>query len=394
MMMGRRLNIVVQVADRGWADGRGAEMCEHKGVGHPDTIADAVCEAAAQGLAGAYMRAGNGVMHFNVDKGLLIAGRSEPRFRGGKIIERPKLIVCGRASNPEGRLRIPELIIEAGRHWLEKHLHVEPPLIEVVSEVKEGSASLQRVFAAGAARANDTSFGVGYAPLSELEEKVLALADMLRSDTLREDIPAAGRDFKIMGLRLAGAFTFTVAVALIDRYVASCADYFEVKQRIREALSARLERADTVLVNQLDDPESRDERGLHLTVTGLSAEMGDDGQVGRGNRVNGLITPDRPMSLEAAAGKNPYSHVGKIYNVLAHRIARKICEDVPEISESSVRLLSMIGRAIDEPQAVIVDVTAAKGGAVQERVAVVVENQLDAIGDLTAELARGNVPVY
>ncbi len=34
--------------------------------------------------------------------------------------------------------------------------------------------------------------------------------------------------------------------------------------------------------------------------SGLSAETGDDGQVGRGNRVNGLITPNGPMSLEAS----------------------------------------------------------------------------------------------
>jgi S-adenosylmethionine synthetase len=42
-----------------------------------------------------------------------------------------------------------------------------------------------------------------------------------------------------------------------------------------------------------------------------------DAQFGRGNRINGLITPCRPMRLEAAAGKIPVTHVGKIYNVMA-----------------------------------------------------------------------------
>ena len=63
---------------------------------------------------------------------------------------------------------------------------------------------------------------------------------------------------------------------------------------------------------------------MYLTLLGTSAEQGDSGQVGRGNRVCGLISLNRPMSVEAAAGKNPVSHVGKIYNVLAHELAMRI----------------------------------------------------------------------
>jgi len=55
-----------------------------------------------------------------------------------------------------------------------------------------------------------------------------------------------------------------------------------------------------IVINNADTSET-----AYLTVTGTSAEAGDDGQVGRGNRANGLITPCRPMSLEAVAGKIP-----------------------------------------------------------------------------------------
>ena len=147
-------------------------------------------------------------------------------------------------------------------------------------------------------------------------------------------------------------------------------------------------------MNALDDPDAIDESGLYLTVTGLSAEMGDDGQVGRGNRVNGLITPDRPMSLEAAAGKNPCSHVGKIYNVLAHRIARRICEQAPEVTAASVRLLSTIGRPINEPQAIVVDIAAPDTKAIRSRVAKVVAEQIAAVEELIEELAKGTIAVY
>jgi len=50
------------------------------------------------------------------------------------------------------------------------------------------------------------------------------------------------------------------------------------------------------------------------------------------------------------AGKNPVSHVGKIYNLLAHRIAKKIYETSEIIKEVYVLLLSRIGRSIDKPQ--------------------------------------------
>jgi S-adenosylmethionine synthetase len=93
-----------------------------------------------------------------------------------------------------------------------------------------------------------------------------------------------------------------------------------------------------------DTPES-----VYLTVTGLSAEAGDDGQVGRGNRVNGLITPYRPMSLEAAAGKNPVAHVGKLYNVMANRVAHAVVMEVPEVDEAYCYLLSRIGHPIADP---------------------------------------------
>ena len=391
--MGTRSRRIVVLALAPRAPGA-AEMCEHKGIGHPDTITDGACEAVAQALVRAYEERFGGVLHFNVDKGLLVGGASEPRFGGGALAARGKLIVCGRATNPGRALDLPGLVVESARRWLDDNLRASSAPFELSSEVREGSTSLKRVLGAGPALANDTSFGVGYAPLSGLERKVLALAGALRSAALRERFPALGDDFKIMGLRLDARLTFTVAIAFVDRHVESVAHYFELKDQVRNALAARLDAGDTVLVNQLDDPAARDESALYLTVSGLSAEMGDDGQVGRGNRVNGLITPGRPMSLEAAAGKNPCSHVGKIYNVLAHRIARAICAEVPEVPEANVQLLSTIGSPIDEPQAAIVEIGAAAGVAVRERVAALVDREIASVPALVAELARGGIAVY
>ena len=71
--------------------------------------------------------------------------------------------------------------------------------------------------------------------------------------------------------------------------------------------------------------------------------------MGRGNRINGLITPCRPMTLEAPAGKNPVSHVGKLYNVAARGIAEAIVSEIPEIDAAECYLSSRIGQQVGEP---------------------------------------------
>ena len=91
---------------------------------------------------------------------------------------------------------------------------------------------------------------------------------------------------------------------------------------------------------------------VYLTLTGTSAEMGDDGAVGRGNRVNGVIAPFRATSLEAACGKNPISHVGKVYNVLALLAAQDIVEQVPAVRAATVYVLSQIGGALDQKRSI------------------------------------------
>jgi hypothetical protein len=84
---------------------------------------------------------------------------------------------------------------------------------------------------------------------------------------------------------------------------------------------------------------------VSLTVLGTSAEGGDCGEVGRGNRVNGIAASNRPLGLEAAAGKNPVSHVGKIYTlhpaagedvkVMGYRLDRELTQSDPQLLEQS-----------------------------------------------------------
>jgi S-adenosylmethionine synthetase len=356
-------NIIVTPFSCTPVEQRQVEMCEHKGIGHPDTLADGVCEAASRALSLAYLKAYGKILHHNLDKGLLAAGRSSPRFGGGSIEEKARLIICGRATRPEPAFDVQTIVETAARDYLETQLQEAAAGIMIDTHIREGSANLKQIFARSAdtALANDTSFGMGFAPYSPLEQNVLDLAATLRSKAFRQRFPSAGADFKVMGMRVDKHISFTIALAFVDRHVAGVSAYRQHKADILAYLAQQINPGAAMQLNTLDDPAARDESGLYLTVSGLSSEMGDDGQVGRGNRACGLITPARSMSLEAVAGKNPVSHVGKLYNVLAMQIARDIHARLDEAEGVTVQILSAIGVPVDQPQVAAIEIQAGQG---------------------------------
>jgi S-adenosylmethionine synthetase len=373
------------------------EICEHKGIGHPDSICDGAAEAVSRALCLEYLRAYGQVQHHNVDKALLVGGESAPRFGGGKIVVPPRLIVCGRAT-PLLNTDLGEFVRDAAREYLGKALRCDPGIFSIESAVHNGSDSLRQAFSRGRAKAlaNDTSFGCGHAPYSELERAVLRLSTILRSSDFRTTFRAAGDDYKIMGARIEQKMTFTIALAFIDREIGDVSGYFRIKHEIVCHLQPAIGESCEIHINMLDDPKATDESGIYLTVTGLSGEHGDDGQVGRGNRVNGLITPCRTMSLEAAAGKNPVAHVGKIYNVLALEMARAISAEVDGITEASVQILSTIGKPVAEPQLVAIEVVAKQkiDGQTEAEIKEAARSCLERVDQISDRLIRGEIPVF
>jgi len=144
------------------------------------------------------------------------------------------------------------------------------------------------------------------------------------------------------------------------------------------------------------DKEGRGIGGVYLTVLGTSAESGDSGQVGRGNRVNGVIPLNRPLCSEAAAGKNPISHVGKIYNLLTHRMARQVYDQVAGIEEVYIWLLSQIGKPIDQPAIASAQVVMERGNCfedVEKSITEVIDFELENIDKFCMDLAKGKIPI-
>lgn len=381
------------------------EMVERKGLGHPDSICDALAENLSRNLCLHYRERFGEVLHHNVDKALLCGGSAAPAFGGGEVLAPMDIYLSGRAVAAVGGAAIPvrDIAIEGSRAWLRRHMHAldAERHVRLHDAVRPGSLALGQLFARrGAHRsplANDTSFGVGYAPMSRLERLVLDVECGLNArDRLRAH-PAWGEDIKVMGVRRGDGLLLTISCAMIGAWLASLDAYRDELRAIAghaEALARAAGFDDCrIEVNAADDLAAG---SVYLTVTGTSAEAGDDGEVGRGNRVNGLITPYRPMSLEAAAGKNPVTHVGKIYNVVAGRVARRLVETIPEISAAECYLVSQIGRPVDDPAIAHVRV-ATRGGMpaneLEPRIAEVVSAGLAGIPSLLDEFVAGSVAV-
>lgn len=268
--------------------------------------------------------------------------------------------------------------------------------VRVFPRLRSGSVDLKGLFEReGPPRANDTSYGVGFAPLSPLEQAVLAVDEALQSPATRANHPSVGTDTKVMGVRRGGNVHLTVSCAFIGRHLIDLSHYAREKEAVR-ALAISVARASSGLQVELEINVADDlERGeIFLTVTGTSAEAGDDGEVGRGNRVTGLITPYRAMTLEAGAGKNPVTHVGKLYSLAASQIAASMVSVLPGVDHAACLLVSQIGREVSDPQLVDVALWPTAQGAPRAAVEAVIRAGLADLGAIREALLAERLAVF
>ena len=379
---------------------------ERKGIGHPDFMCDAMLESVSVALSREYFREFGTILHHNIDKGLLSAGVVHKRFGGGRVLKPMELTIGDRATFSAGGKKIPvaDIAVHAAKAWLRRHMRFVDPERHIKYRVvlAPGSEELSDIFLRpGALRgANDTSAAVGYYPLSPTERVVMELERHLNSKRFKKKYPETGEDVKVMGLRTGTDLDMTVAMPLLCRKVASEKDYFERKRvvlREMEKFVLRFTGFKSIKINYNTlDEQGRGLGGMYVSLLGTSAEDADSGQVGRGNRVNGLISMNRPMGTEAAAGKNPVSHVGKIYTVLAHKIAKTLYEKIEGIREVYVLLLSRIGTPINQPLVATAQVVLEPGKRISEikrEVEEIVEKEFAQIHKFCMELSRGKYPI-
>ncbi len=402
-------NVIVESLKQPSVEEQRVEIVERKGLGHPDYICDSIMNRASVELSKEYVKKVGTIMHHNLDKGLLAAGEVEVRFGGGTV-KKPMLLVFGDRATfnvDEDVIPVGEIVVNAAKQWIKENLRFVDPEehMRYQIEIKKGSEALTDIFKRRSKGrkvlgANDTSAAVGYAPLTKTEKLVFEVERFLNSKEFKQRHPETGEDVKVMGFRRGDKVELTVAMAFVDRFIDSEDTYFKRKEEVLESIKEFVKENsyfDNVKVelNTLDK-RGRGVGGVYLTVLGISADGADCGQVGRGNRVNGVIPLNRPVSSEAAAGKNPVSHVGKIYNLLTHHMAESIYMKVPGLKEVYVWLLSRIGEPIDKPRVAVAQLVLNPGVRMRDvkaQVREVIESELSNIDKFCEDLAYGRIPI-
>jgi S-adenosylmethionine synthetase len=391
-------NLILNDMKNPTADELEAEIVERKGLGHPDTICDSLAEELTRSLCRLYMEKFGTILHHNVDKILLSGGASQPRFGGGEVTAPIEIFLVGRATKEYKGVSLPlgELAQETVREWFGRNIPALDPLLDLKIHClwRPTSPDLTDLFIRSreppGALANDTSIGVGFAPLSPLESLVLAVERQINAPWTKERHPEYGADVKVMGTRRKDRMRLTIPCAFVARHVLDREDYLGKKRRLASLIqqwSMPFSPEETLVeVNTADSGES-----LYLTVTGTSAEAGDDGEVGRGNRINGLITPYRPMTMEAFAGKNPVTHTGKLYQIAAQKISNGLTL-LEGVKAAECFLVSQIGMPIRQPHLIDVRLKTARGrkaSTLHRQVSAVVRQELEGLSDLWKEFASG-----
>jgi S-adenosylmethionine synthetase len=399
-------NILVDALKQTPLEQQKLEIVERKGLGHPDFICDNIMDRISVKLSQEYIKKAGRILHHNIDKSLLAAGEAEPRFGGG-VIKQPMLLIIGDRATFDvngDKLPIKDIAIKTAKEWFKERLRFVDPEkhTRYQVELKPGHSELMDIFErkGKVLGANDTSAAVGYAPMTRTEKIVLETEKFVNSPEFKRKFPESGEDVKVMASRIGGDLRLTMCMAFVDRFVKSESDYFRKKVTIHEEITKFVkDRTDfdrvTIDLNTLDK-KGRGLDGVYVTVLGTSAEGGDSGQVGRGNRTNGVIPLNRPYCSEAAAGKNPVSHVGKIYNTLTHKMASEVYKQVSGLEEVYIWLLSEIGKPIDDPAVAGVQVVM-KGNnsfeSVKKDIRDVVNQELENIDKFTEQLAKGKIPI-
>jgi S-adenosylmethionine synthetase len=387
-------------------------IVERKGFGHPDTLADHLAERLSQAYSRYTLANFGAVLHHNFDKLALLGGASKVRYGGGEMVAPVRVLINGRAARTCGGVQIPvdELAEQTTRDFLAERL---PALVDhldlrfhVTSNSSPGAVITDadtpertRWFAPRSVDdlrerrtliANDTSIGTGWAPKRPFESFVGELADCFSGvSAFTSAHPWCGSDVKVMGYCEGDRADVVLCVPQLSPLVPDRAAYLGNKETILAECRRLAERhlpgvPVDFRLNVRDVPE-RDE--LYLTFSGSSIESGDEGVVGRGNRVNGLITPLRPMNMEGASGKNPVYHVGKLYNLAASRLAHRLHEETGGHAE--VHMVSATGEPLDQPWRVLVRLSCPDARA--EAIQALVLETLAGFPALTQELVQEGV---
>ncbi len=399
------------------------EIVERKGIGHPDTICDVLAEKISNNYSLYCLENFGVVLRHMVDKIAILGGKSKVSFGSGEMIEPIRLLLNCRFTKNVNNINIPYLDI-CKQTIFDFFGEVMPTLdvkkwLVLVNNIhfsqgpgvvydKKGKTANERAFFFSApnkkyqnfhdnqVRANDTSTAVAYYPLSKLENLVIFLEKKLNSREFKLDYPYVGTDIKIMAKRINKDVYMTLCIPFISKYSPSLKFYLEGKVELEKIILKDIRKQYKCLkkvkifINTRDNISKSD---LYLTVTGSAIESGDEGVVGRGNRYNGVIPFTRRMSMEACCGKNPVYHVGKIYTACSDLISKEIFRKTH--IENTVYMTGQMGRALDNPLGIDIEITGKKISNKNSRIIEsVVSKYTKDFNNITKDIILGEIVLY
>lgn len=392
------------------------EVVERKGIGHPDTLSDHLAEYLSVNYSNFTLKNFGAVLHHNFDKVGLLGGKSSVKFGSGKLTSPIRVLINGRASFSFGdtQFDVWKMLTDWTKEFFQKKFPNINPEIDIILFNNLSTASspgqqkdntnksarnfwfqprtlddlpeLKQLFS------NDTSLGVGYAPYSKLQQLVLNIEDTLNGEEYKKDNVWIGSDIKIMGVREKDKFFITICISQIAVHVPNVESYIN---NLHKAKLDIFEIAKKLDINSLElnvnTRDSVEKNEFYLTAIGSSIESGDEGLVGRGNRINRLITPNRIMSMEGAAGKNPVYHIGKVYHLYAHKLAHRIYEKYA--LENSISIISQSGRDLDDPWFVSIEINKSIKDSIKNDIELFVKSEMKNVKSITDDILSFKYPI-
>ena len=367
--MSKNINLIVK-EDLGHTN---FEIVERKGKGHPDTLSDTLAEKLSNAYSKYTLENFGAVLHHNFDKVGMMGGKCNVEFGSGKMLKPIRVLLNGRASSKFGNtiIDVKSLLLNETKKFFNDNF---PMLnfdtdVRIIYEVSEGSSpggvkgheskrhrwfepeSLDDLNELKHLNCNDTSMGCSFYGYSILENIVSTIERTLNSKEYKKNHKWIGSDIKIMGFRQDKKVSITMCVPQLCMQVNSIDEYVKNKEKVRNDVIDIVKKLYPKVMLDLyintRDKITKDNTDLYLTFTGSSIEMGDEGFVGRGNRMGGLITPRRFYTMEGICGKNPIYHTGKMYSVASYIISKKINEAFNV--NCSVEMIGQSGQPLANP---------------------------------------------
>jgi S-adenosylmethionine synthetase len=381
------------------------ELVERKGLGHPDTLSDILADTFSRKYSEFSLIKYGCILNHAVDKVTLLGAKAEVNFGKAKIIKPITACLFGKASlkvNDE-IIDIESMFKEAVKEVFINIFHSEDILknIQYLINVHDGigfdhpkgfyspntNQDIKNINSE--LRSNDTVICSAYAPYSKVEILTIKIENYLNSEEFKKDYPETGFDIKVLITRIGDrTIDATVCIPFIASKTPRMTYYRRKLKEIEGNLLMKIREwfdyKDLIL-----NINTKDEGGkyAYLTVYGSALDKGDQGMVGRGNRFNGVISVNREMNVEAAAGKNPIHHSGKIYNFVSHLISKEIFNKYNIYN--SVFISAKNGDLLNKPSYVIIK-TAEGIGVTENEIYDVVTGYLNNLDRITSRIVESD----